>query len=97
MHVESATDRGVNPNVAKAGGLQSRGAEGEAVETYCEPLATKDLDSSGFPARVNNVEKSAYLWNLPSVTSRKWCIIFYIDNNNGPLSVFCHFVYATLR
>ena len=60
MHVESATDRGVNPNVAKAGGLQSRGAEGEAVETYCEPLATKDLDSSGFPALVRAKLKPRY-------------------------------------
>ena len=47
------------PNVAKAGGLQSQDAEGEAVVVYCEPLATKDLESSGFPARVNNVAKSA--------------------------------------
>ena len=49
----------MNPNVAKAGGLQSRGAEGEAVILYCEPLATLDLEFSGFPARVNNMAKSA--------------------------------------
>ena len=50
----------MNPNVAKAGGLQSRGAEGEAVILYCEPLATLvadpvedgDLEFSGFPALV---------------------------------------------
>ena len=39
----------LNPNVAKAGGLQSQGAKGEAVVDYCEPLATWDLEPSGFP------------------------------------------------
>jgi len=42
-----------------AGGLQSQGAEGEAVINYCEPLATLDLMPSGFPVRVNNVVKLA--------------------------------------
>jgi energy-coupling factor transporter transmembrane protein EcfT len=41
-----------NPNVAKAGGSQSQGAKGEAVALYCDPLATPDLASSGFPGRV---------------------------------------------
>ena len=41
-----------NPNVAKAGGLQSQGAEGDAVVLYCNPLATRDLESSRFPERV---------------------------------------------
>jgi len=40
---------GVNPNVAKVGRLQSQGAKGEAVVVYCEPFATQDLESSGFP------------------------------------------------
>jgi hypothetical protein len=39
-----------NPNVAKAGGFQSQGAEGAVVVSYCKPLATPDLESSGFPA-----------------------------------------------
>jgi hypothetical protein len=39
----------VNPNVAKAGGLQRQGAKGAAVVGYCKPLATPDLKSSGFP------------------------------------------------
>ena len=38
-----------NPNVAKAGGLQSQGIKGEAVAIYRDPLITKDLKSSGFP------------------------------------------------
>ena len=38
------------PYVAKVGGLQSQGAKGEAIVIYCEPLATKDLEPSGFPA-----------------------------------------------
>ena len=42
----------INPNVAKAGGIQSQGAKGEAVALYCDPLATLDLESSGFPGRV---------------------------------------------
>ena len=42
------------PNVAKAGGFQSQGTEGEAVVNYCDPLVTPDLKPSGFPARVNN-------------------------------------------
>jgi len=42
----------MNPNFAKAGAIQSQGAKGAAVVVYCEPLATPDLDGSGFPARV---------------------------------------------
>ena len=42
----------VNPNVAKAGGFQSQGAEGDTVVLYCNPLATRDLESSRFPERV---------------------------------------------
>jgi len=38
----------IYPNVAKVGGLQSQGARGEAVVIYCEPLATPDLEPSGF-------------------------------------------------
>jgi hypothetical protein len=41
--------RHLNPNVAKAGGLQSQGAKGDAVVGYCKPLATPDLEPSGFP------------------------------------------------
>jgi hypothetical protein len=41
-----------NPSVAKAGGGQSQGAKGEAVVIYCDPLATQDMGSSGFPGRV---------------------------------------------
>jgi len=48
----------LNPNVAKAGGLQSQGVEGEAVIVYREPLATPDLMSSGLSRRVNNMAKS---------------------------------------
>jgi putative N6-adenine-specific DNA methylase len=40
-----------DPNVAKAGAIQSQGAKGAAVVIYCNPLATPDLDGSGFPAR----------------------------------------------
>jgi hypothetical protein len=39
----------VNPNVAKAGGLQSQGVEGEIVVVYLDPLTTQDLKFSGFP------------------------------------------------
>ena len=47
----------MNPNVAKAGALQSQGTKGEAVALYCEPLVTLvadpvedgDLECSGFP------------------------------------------------
>jgi hypothetical protein len=42
----------VSPDVAKVGGLQSQGAKGAADAIYCNPLATTDLESSGFPARV---------------------------------------------
>jgi hypothetical protein len=42
----------MNPNVAKAGGIQRQGAKGEAVAIYCDSLATPDLDFSGFPLRV---------------------------------------------
>jgi hypothetical protein len=36
-------------NVAKVGGLQSRGVKGEAVVIYRNPLTTQDLKFSGFP------------------------------------------------
>ena len=39
----------INPNVAKAGGLQSQGVKGEAVVRYRNPLTTQDLKPSGFP------------------------------------------------
>jgi len=39
----------VYPDVAKAGGLQSQGVEGEAVVVYRELLTTPALMSSGFP------------------------------------------------
>jgi hypothetical protein len=45
------TKRKVYPNVAKAGAIQSQGAKGDAVVIYCNPLATPDLDCSGFPVR----------------------------------------------
>jgi hypothetical protein len=38
-----------NPNVAKAGGLQSQGVKVEIVVGYIDPLTTQDLKSSGFP------------------------------------------------
>jgi len=41
----------VVPNVAKAGAIQSQGTKGAAVVIYCNPLATPDLNGSGFPAR----------------------------------------------
>jgi len=43
------TARAINPNVEKAGGLQSQGVKGEAVLDYREFLTTQDLKSSGFP------------------------------------------------
>ncbi len=39
----------LHPIVAKVGGLQSQGVDGEAVVIYREPLTTLDLESSGFP------------------------------------------------
>jgi hypothetical protein len=36
-------------NFARVGGLQSQGAKGEAVVGYREPLATRNLKSSGTP------------------------------------------------
>jgi glycosyltransferase involved in cell wall biosynthesis len=39
----------VNPNLAKAGGLQSQGVKGEAAAHCREPLTTQDMASSGFP------------------------------------------------
>ena len=41
--------KSVDPNVAKAGGLQSQGVKGEIVVGYLDPLTTQDLKSSGFP------------------------------------------------
>jgi hypothetical protein len=49
-----ADDVSIYPSVAKAGGVQSQGANGEAVVIYCDPLATQDLGASGFPGRVKN-------------------------------------------
>jgi hypothetical protein len=39
----------VDPDVAKAGGLQRRDGKGDAVVYYREPLTTKYLKISGFP------------------------------------------------
>jgi len=46
-----------DPNLAKAGALQSQGTKGEAVAIYCDPLVTPDLECSGFPERVENMRK----------------------------------------
>jgi hypothetical protein len=53
----SVSEKGY-PDVAKALGLQSQGAKGEAVISYREPLATQDLESSGFPERANIMTQS---------------------------------------
>jgi hypothetical protein len=39
----------INPNVAKAGGVQRQGIKGEDVIFYFEPLITPYLKSSRFP------------------------------------------------
>ena len=39
---------------------QRQGATGEAVALYCDPLATPDLASSGFPGRVKKGESYHY-------------------------------------
>ena len=40
----------MKPKVAKVGGLQSQGFKVEIVVGYIDPLTTRDLKSSGFPA-----------------------------------------------
>jgi len=40
-----------NLNAAKAEAIQRQGAKGAAVVITSNPLATPDLDGSGFPAR----------------------------------------------
>jgi hypothetical protein len=39
----------MNPNVAKAGGLQTQDAKGEAVVWQLRALAKQGLEFSGFP------------------------------------------------
>ena len=67
--MQGPLDPGIYPNVAKAGGLQSQGVEGEAVVVYREPLTTPDLMSSGLSRRVNNMAKS-----IPSFELTWWNI-----------------------
>ena len=40
---------GIGMGAVKVGGLHSQGAKGAAVVVYCKPLATLDLEPSGFP------------------------------------------------
>ena len=40
----------VYPNAAKVGGFPRQGTKGEAMVVYCDPLATRHLEPSGFPA-----------------------------------------------
>jgi len=58
------TLRIVNPNVAKAGGLQSQGAKGAAVVDYCKPLATPDLKFSDFPKGLKRWRKTEPILDL---------------------------------
>ena len=44
----------INPNLAKAGGLQSQGVKGEFVVVYLDPLTTQDLKSMVDPKIGNN-------------------------------------------
>jgi len=48
----------LNPDVAKAGGLQSQGVKGEVVVGYRKSLTTQDLESSGFPDVLGRSSKS---------------------------------------
>jgi hypothetical protein len=52
MHDQLQKRDMVNPSVEKAGGVLSQGDKGEALLIYCDPLATQDMGSSGFPGRV---------------------------------------------
>jgi hypothetical protein len=47
---EGLKKKSFNPNVAKAGGLQSQGVKGEVVVVYLESLTTQDMKFSVFPA-----------------------------------------------
>jgi hypothetical protein len=49
-----------NPSAVKGGGIRSQGPGCEAVVDYRDPLATPDLESSGFPEgqkRWRNIER----------------------------------------
>ncbi len=48
----------VHSNVGKTGRLQSQGTKGKAVVGCCDPLATPDLESSGFSGRGKKMEKN---------------------------------------
>jgi len=52
--------------VAKVGGLQSQGAEGEAVVGYCEHSATPDMEPSGFP-----LDKNALCDGIESISASR--------------------------
>ena len=64
----------VNPNVAKAGGLQRQGVKGEVVVTLPRSLYNAGSGVLRLSRRVNNMPKSAHLSNSLFGISRKWDI-----------------------
>ncbi len=86
----------VNPNVAKAGGLQSQGVKGDNVVGYLDPLTTQDLKSSGFPEGQTTWQNRPHPLNSLLGISRKLCFQYDIAYDNRPLFTLCHVVYATL-
>ena len=59
----------VNPIVAKAGGIQSQGAKGEAVVNLLPTLGTQDLEFFGFPEGQQHGKNRPHPWNAPGVES----------------------------
>jgi hypothetical protein len=64
----------MNPNVAKAGGLQSQGVKGEVVVTLPRSLYNAGSEVLRLSRRVNNMPKSADPSSSLYGISSKWNI-----------------------
>ncbi len=83
------------PIVAKIGGRKSQGAEGDAVVIYCEPLATRDLESSGFPAGEKRWPETDPILKGTRVNFSEGALVRRLFNTHKGLISLGHLFYAT--
>ena len=83
------------PTLQKPEGFRVKASEGEVVVLYFKPSATQNLKSSGFPEGETTWQNRPHPSNSPMEVSKNLSFYYDIGNNFGPLSNFCHVVYAT--
>ena len=77
--------------------LQIQGAKGEAIVSYCEPLATQEMRYH--PAKGGKGKQLGRFFNFLDITGNEFHKIAQKDHKERLLLLlrtFCHVVYATI-